>query len=305
MLNKAFKKEDVELLFDGIEESPQSTQALDINSIVLPSIQPRRYFDEVAMEKLTASIREKGILQPLLVRELNNSKYELIAGERRYRAATIAGLTEVPVIIREMDNSEAYELALMENLQREDLNPVEETEGILELLSRKLEKEKSEVISLFQKAAHPERQSVNNIIHSQEWKVVEQLFQTMGRLTPNSFRSNRLPLLKLPLFLLDALRKGRIEYSKARVIGRIKEDKKASKLLEEAIEQNLSYKELQERVLQLNQKKSTKISSLRKHWNTTIKKIDSSNVLDNPEKKQRIEEILSELEHLLNEDPPK
>lgn len=305
MLNKAFKKEDVELLFDGIEESPQSTQALDINSIVLPSIQPRRYFDEVAMEKLTASIREKGILQPLLVRELNNSKYELIAGERRYRAATIAGLTEVPVIIREMDNSEAYELALMENLQREDLNPVEETEGILELLSRKLEKEKSEVISLFQKAAHPERQSVNNIIHSQEWKVVEQLFQTMGRLTPNSFRSNRLPLLKLPLFLLDALRKGRIEYSKARVIGRIKEDKKASKLLEEAIEQNLSYKELQERVLQLNQKKSTKISSLRKHWNTTIKKIDSSNVLDNPEKKQRIEEILSELEHLLNEDPQK
>ena len=305
MLNKAFKKEDVELLFDGIEESPQSTQALDINSIVLPSIQPRRYFDEVAMEKLTASIREKGILQPLLVRELNNSKYELIAGERRYRAATIAGLTEVPVIIREMDNSEAYELALMENLQREDLNPVEETEGILELLSRKLEKEKSEVISLFQKAAHPERQSVNNIIHSQEWKVVEQLFQTMGRLTPNSFRSNRLPLLKLPLFLLDALRKGRIEYSKARVIGRIKEDKKASKLLEEAIEQNLSYKELQERVLQLNQKKSTKISSLRKHWNTTIKKIDSSNVLDNPEKKQRIEEILSELEHLLNEAPQK
>ena len=122
----------------------------------------------------------------------------------------------------------------MENLQREDLNPVEETEGILELLSRKLGKGKDEVISIFQKSAHlsrvSQKKSVNTGIHKQDLEVIEKVFKIVGRLTPNSFRTNRLPLLNLPSYLLEALNQGQLEYSKVRVIGRVKDDKKAKKL---------------------------------------------------------------------------
>jgi ParB family chromosome partitioning protein len=87
--------------------------------------QPRQVFDDAAIEELAASIREKGLLQPLLVRRAGDG-YQLIAGERRFRAAQRAGLTQVPVVVRDVDDREALELALIENLQRENLNPVEE-----------------------------------------------------------------------------------------------------------------------------------------------------------------------------------
>ena len=91
--------------------------------------QPRKQFDENALSELSASIAQHGILQPLLVRPLAIGGYQLVAGERRWRASRMAGLTEVPVVIREMSDKEAAELALIENLQREDLNPMEEAEG--------------------------------------------------------------------------------------------------------------------------------------------------------------------------------
>ena len=91
------------------------------------------------MQALVQSVKTDGILQPLLVRPLGEEKYELVAGERRYRAAKEVGLTEVPVIIGDLTQQQALRVALVENLQREDLNPVEETEGILQLLSHHLE----------------------------------------------------------------------------------------------------------------------------------------------------------------------
>lgn len=99
-------------------------------------IQPRRHFDDDAIEALVESVREKGILQPLLVRrhpEQTNS-YEIVAGERRWRAAQRAGLPEVPVVIKELDDSEALEIALIENVQREDLTAIEEAEGYRRLM---------------------------------------------------------------------------------------------------------------------------------------------------------------------------
>lgn len=95
--------------------------------------QPRRRFDQAALEELAASIRKQGLLQPLLVRPKGEA-YELVAGERRYRAAQLAGLKEAPVIVRDLNDREALELALVENLQREDLNPVEEALGYQRLL---------------------------------------------------------------------------------------------------------------------------------------------------------------------------
>ena len=129
---KRSKLKNVALFAESESESVPSTLPLD--KITLPQTQPRRYFDPQAMQSLVESIKSEGILQPLLVRPVGK-KYEVVAGERRYRAALEAGLTEVPATIREMTDGQAVQYALVENLQREDLNPVEEAEGILSLLS--------------------------------------------------------------------------------------------------------------------------------------------------------------------------
>jgi ParB family transcriptional regulator, chromosome partitioning protein len=110
-------------------------QKLALNLLEANKSQPRTVFDDAALEELSQSIAEKGVLQPLLVRP-KGKKYEIVAGERRFRAAKLAGLEEVPVIVRELDDRETLEIALIENLQREDLNPLEEArayQGLLDL----------------------------------------------------------------------------------------------------------------------------------------------------------------------------
>lgn len=107
-------------------------------SALVPRPQPRRRFEEASLQALADSIRAHGVLEPLLVRSVGEGKYEIVAGERRYRAAQMVGLTEVPVRVLDLSEREAHLLALVENLQREDLNPYEETLGVLELLSEDL-----------------------------------------------------------------------------------------------------------------------------------------------------------------------
>lgn len=108
------------------EPDAEGASWADTASIEPNPFQPREVFDEPGLDELTASIREKGLLQPLVVRSAGEGRYQLIAGERRLRAAQRAGLTRVPIVVREVDDGEALELALVENLQRENLNPVEE-----------------------------------------------------------------------------------------------------------------------------------------------------------------------------------
>ena len=96
--------------------------------------QPRSHMDETALNELADSIKEQGLMQPIIVRSIGNERYEIIAGERRYRAAGIAGLTEVPVLIKEVDDKNALSLALIENIQREDLNAIEEAQGLQRLI---------------------------------------------------------------------------------------------------------------------------------------------------------------------------
>jgi ParB family chromosome partitioning protein len=120
-ISERTKLRNVALFKDEDEPTVQtSPQTLPIDRIVTSASQPRRYFDSDKLEQLTQSVKEHGILEPLLVRSREDNKYELVAGERRYRAATAAGLTEVPVVIKELTDSEALQLALIENLQRED-----------------------------------------------------------------------------------------------------------------------------------------------------------------------------------------
>ena len=107
----------------------RSSLLLPISQVESCSTQPRKAFDPDALADLSESIRQHGIIQPLTVRKLQSGYYQIIAGERRWRAARMAGLTEVPAIVIEADDRKAMELAMIENLQREDLNPIEEAEG--------------------------------------------------------------------------------------------------------------------------------------------------------------------------------
>ena len=114
---------------NSIEEINSSTNKLKLMEIEPNHDQPRKIFDEKALGELADSIAQHGVLQPLVVRPLTNGGYQLVAGERRWRAARIAGLSEVPVIIKELTDEETIEIAMIENLQREDLNPLEEALG--------------------------------------------------------------------------------------------------------------------------------------------------------------------------------
>ena len=110
-------------------QEEKSSLFLPISQVESCSSQPRKNFDPDALADLADSIREHGIIQPLTVRKLQSGYYQIIAGERRWRAARMAGLTQVPAIVIEADDRKAMELAMIENLQREDLNPIEEAEG--------------------------------------------------------------------------------------------------------------------------------------------------------------------------------
>lgn len=277
-------------------------QNIVISEIHLPQQQPRRYFSPQAMESLINSVGKHGILQPLLVRPLEVGKgYELVAGERRYRAAQAVGLVKVPVIIRELSNHDAIQVGLLENLQREDLNPVEETEALLQLLCMSLMSSKEEVVSLLNQVAHIKKQDgelTNNVIRTQ-WEKIEQVFKVVGRLTPDSFRSNRLPLLNLPNDILDALRQGQIEYTKARIIAQLKDKEQRNKLLEKAIEANLSVTQIREWVKSLKLPEENK-DNLAERVKSTYKRIKQSKLWEDSKKRKTLERLLGQIDELLD-----
>lgn len=121
---------------DVMKTEAQGALTLPITDVESNSSQPRKYFDDAALAELADSIRQHGIIQPLTVRKLSSGYYQIIAGERRWRAARLAGLKEVPVIVIEADDRTAAELAMIENLQREDLNPMEEAAGYRTLIDQ-------------------------------------------------------------------------------------------------------------------------------------------------------------------------
>ena len=119
---------------EALKSEAAGSLYVDISQVESYSAQPRKYFDEAALAELAESIRLHGIIQPLTVRKLASGYYQIIAGERRWRAARLAGLREVPVVVVEADDRKAAELAMIENLQREDLNPMEEAAGFQVLI---------------------------------------------------------------------------------------------------------------------------------------------------------------------------
>src|SRR5687768_4257631 len=157
---------------------------VDLDSIVPGPMQPRTHFDEASLESLAESIRSHGVVQPLLVRR-RDSGFELIAGERRWRAAKLAGLTRVPVVVKEVPDESLLEIALIENIQREDLNPIEEAQAYKKLI---------ETVGLTQEA----------------------LASRVGR--DRSYITNYLRLLRLPDDLQQHVKKGRLSTGHARTL---------------------------------------------------------------------------------------
>lgn len=124
------------LLANDLEETPNADaqQMLNVTQLQPGKYQPRSYMDDAALQTLADSIKTQGIMQPILVREISNDQYEIIAGERRWRASQLAGLTQVPVLVRNIADESALAMALIENIQRENLNPLEEAQGIKRLI---------------------------------------------------------------------------------------------------------------------------------------------------------------------------
>jgi ParB family chromosome partitioning protein len=302
--SQPYQIKGVDALFGEPAITESAAEIVLVSQIYLPQQQPRRYFDPQAMQQLVESVKQHGILQPLLVRRKGNDKYELVAGERRYRSAISVGLEEVPVVIRELADEEALQLAIIENLQREDLNPIEETEGLLQLLASKLNTTPKSIIALLNQAAHPERNSVDNVIHTEEWQIVIEVFAIVGKFTPESFRTNRLPLLNLPDEILDALRQGRIAYTKARVIAKVRDEAQRQALLEAAIIEDLSLSQIKERITSVNNASTLNKDesiSLKSRVKAAYRLVEKSNIWEDSKKQKRLEKLLAELESLASQ----
>jgi ParB family chromosome partitioning protein len=261
---------------------------------LLPSPQPRRRFEN--LEALARSIREQGVLQPLLVRSLGNGRYAIVAGERRYRAAKMAGLAEVPVRVLDLSEKEARLLALLENLQREDLNPYEETLGVLELLSEELGKTREEVVGLLHRMRDEARGKVpHNVVGSPEAKRVEEVFRALGRMSWESFVQHRLPLLGLPEDLRAALEEGTLPYTAALELKKVKDPEARARLLEEA-KGGLSLRELKARVREALRREQAP-QPLPKKIAARLARLDLEALPE--EKRKRVEEYLEALHQLL------
>lgn len=215
--NKGGLGKGLDALFmdNSIEEEAKSAVKLKLNDIEPNRAQPRKSFDEEALEELANSISTHGVIQPLLVRPLADGGYQLIAGERRWRASRMAGLTEVPVVIREMSDSEAMELALVENLQREDLNPIEEAQGLALLM---------ETYGLTQ----------------------EQAAKRVGKSRPAVANSMR--LLSLPQDVLAMVERGELSAGHARTILALENAGQITALANEIIKKSLSVRETERAV---------------------------------------------------------
>ena len=210
--NKGLGKGLGALLGDFEEEPRENTpyKLLPIHKVEPNRNQPRQDFDEEELESLSESLATHGILQPLTVRELESGYYQIIAGERRWRAARMAGLTEVPVVVIEADDQKAMELALIENLQRQDLNPVEEALGYQSLM---------EDFGLTQESAA----------------------QRVGKSRPAV--ANALRLLSLPDGILEKVRDGSLSAGHARAILAIKSEKKQLEAMQKIIALGLSVRQ--------------------------------------------------------------
>lgn len=198
------------IFIENDNEENNGTVSLKISEIEPNRSQPRKDFDEEALNELAESISKHGLLQPILVRPLTLGGYEIVAGERRYRASRMAGLTEVPVIIRELTESETMELALIENLQREDLSPLEEAMGY-------------------------------SVLMDEHGFTQEDVARSVGKSRPAV--ANALRLLKLPESVTAYLKDDKISAGHARALLTLPDEEMMKEVCEQIIKSDLSVRQ--------------------------------------------------------------
>ncbi|MBQ8481807.1 MAG: ParB/RepB/Spo0J family partition protein [Alphaproteobacteria bacterium] len=213
---------DVENFINNTVFKDENTGEINVGDIEPCSFQPRTVFDETALESLSASIKEKGVLQPLLLRR-KNGKYEIIAGERRWRAAIMAGLSTVPALVKDLNDEQTLEIALIENLQRENLSPIEEAEGF-------------------------------NRLMSQYSYTQEVLSKIIGK--SRSYIANVLRLLNLPPEVQEFIKNGKLSAGHARVLVG---NPQATLLAKEIIEKGLSVRQVEQLMTQKAKPSTPKI----------------------------------------------
>jgi len=202
------------------ESQASATNLIDLQSIEVNPYQPRTGFDQEALEELAVSIKQLGIIQPITVREIDNGKYQIISGERRYRASLIAGLTEIPAFIRHADDNNMLELALVENIQREDLDAMEVAISYQRLIDE---------CQLTQ----------------------ESVSERVGK--KRSTIANYLRLLKLPAEIQLAIRQGKLSMGHARALVNVEQTEHQLRLLHDIVENELSVRQVENAVRQINQ----------------------------------------------------
>lgn len=217
-----------------------------IDQIEANPFQPRSNFDEESLTKLANSIKEKGIIQPITLRKIKAERYQIVAGERRWRSAKIAGLTKVPAVIRNFNEEEMLEIALIENIQREDLNPVEEAVAYQEML-------------------------VNFEI------TQEELAKRVGKSRSNI--ANMIRLLKLADKVRKHLEKERISIGHARALLALEKKSDQIEAAEDIIINDLTVRETEEYVTKLKNplaanKKKTEVKSLGADWENALSKLE-------------------------------
>ncbi len=287
----------------------ESTSITSVQKLVLPISeinrdpkQVRRWFDPEKISSLAQAIRVNGFRGTVWVRYLPDGTPELVAGERRIRAAIEAGLDSIPVDVLDVDEDTAFTLGLLENLQREDLNALEETEGILGLLTRRLHCSQEDVTSLLyqMKNFHAGKSSESD----ERFSIVESAFGSVGRLTWLSFVTSRLPLLNLPEDVLEVLRQGQLEYTKARAIAKVKNAWQRESILEAAIEENLSLNEIRQRILQLRIGTEDEPEiSLKQQFVDNFKRLQKSSAWKDPSKQEQLRKLIEQIQELAS--PPR
>lgn len=274
---------------------------VELSQLTFNPDQPRKHFEAKGLEQLAASISQHGVLEPILVRR-SAAGFELIAGERRSRAAELAGLASIPAIVLDVEPDDALEISIMENLQREDLNAVEETDAVLHLLQLHLKLERDEVISLLQ-GIYNEGRGREQTGSEAEAAIREQarnIFARLGRFTASSFYVNRVPILSFPAELLEAVRAGQLSFTKAQLIARLPEKQQRVALLEQALEEDLSVTELRSRVAKLRARDGTE-----RHQQSTdltaVRRLLNKGHLERltPRQRNRADALLRELRELL------
>lgn len=298
------------ILGDLGEDTVEAGSAgLPLSAIRFNDQQPRKYFDPVSLDDLAHSIRQKGVLEPIIVRRAGDG-YEVVAGERRTRAAKLAGLDEIPAIVVDIDDKEALEIAITENLQREDLNAVEETEAVLGLLEVTLGVTRKNVISLLQALYAEERgRASSRKIDPGHREEALGVFRRVGRFGVSSFVSNRLPILEFPAELLDAIRKGEIEFTKAQAIARVADKDDRRQLLKEAVSDNLTLSQIRRRITDLRKGNNVMAPAVSAATDETQRLVGTTKRLLNKRRlaaldearSQRVNELLRELKKILSD----